>query len=99
MTKKWRGGPVPVFGFTLESLRALPTLSVGQADNLKFDEGGYRIWLCRCGVADGMPYDNQTTIERFEETAGRWVDAYTFEPKPGEHYGLLAMLYLGGYQP
>jgi hypothetical protein len=90
---------VPIFGYTLASLQALPTLSVGQADNLKFDEGGYRVWLCRCGAADGMPYDNQVSIERYDVASGRWVEVHTHEAKPRDEYGLLAMLYLGGYKP
>lgn len=57
--------------FTLDQLEGMPTLSVGQADNLKYDDGEYRIWLSRCGAADGMPYDNQVTIERLD--SGRWT--------------------------
>lgn len=88
---------VPVFSYTVESLRLLPTLSEGQADNLKFDEGGYRVWLSRCTVDDGEPFNNAVTIERFD--GRRWVEV-SKHPAPWEHegsYGLLAQLYLVGY--
>ena len=57
--------------YKASELRALPTLCVAQADNLKIDTGSLRVWLCRCGVADGMPYDEQITIERLID--GRWI--------------------------
>jgi hypothetical protein len=57
--------------FSLDELEALPTIAQGQADNLKIDTGIERIWLCRCGVEDGMPYDNAVTLERLED--GAWV--------------------------
>lgn len=66
--------------FTAEELEDKPTLSVAQADNLKFEdlesEPPIRVWLCRCGIADGMPYDNQITVEHCIE--GQWtsVDVY-----------------------
>lgn len=61
---------------TADEIRDLPTLSQGQSDNLKLDDGTTRVWLCRCGVEDGMPYDDQITVERL--TAGRWeiIDTY-----------------------
>jgi hypothetical protein len=58
--------------YTAEELENLPTLATGQADNLKIDTGTIRVWLCRCGIADGMPYDNAITVERLIN--GRWVE-------------------------
>ena len=60
-------GPLP----TADELRDLPTLSTGQADNLKIDNGETRVWLCRCGVEDGMPYNDAITVENLID--GRWV--------------------------
>ena len=57
----------------LDDLEALPTLAVGQADNLKIDDGDTRVWLSRCTVDDGEPYDNKVTIERLID--GCWVEA------------------------
>lgn len=62
--------------YTANELRDLPTLATGQADNLKLEftdpyHGEVRVWLSRCGVEDGMPYDDIITIENLAE--GRWV--------------------------
>lgn len=64
--------------YTAAELEDLPTLSVGQADDLKkedvIDGVSYRWWLCRCGTADGMPYDDQVTIEHWgPHTDFRWT--------------------------
>jgi hypothetical protein len=64
--------------YTADELRSLPTLSVAQADNLKIDTGTERVWLSRCGVEDGEPYDDKITVERLR--GGRWV---TVEEYPG----------------
>lgn len=66
------------FTYTAADLENLPTLSTSQADDLKIDDGNTRVWLCRCGVADGMPYDNQITIEELD-SHGRWVVVATYE--------------------
>jgi len=62
--------------YTAEELEEMPTLAQGQADDLKVEETihgtKYRVWLCRCGVEDGMPYDNAITIERYQY--GRWIE-------------------------
>jgi CDGSH-type Zn-finger protein len=69
--------------YAAKELAELPTLSTSQADSLKVEgqdeRGYYRVWLCRCGVADGMPYDNQVTVERLT-AEGRWR---TVEKYPG----------------
>ena len=62
--------------YTAGELRDLPTLSVGQADDLKIDDGTTRVWLCRCGVADGMPYNDAITVERLKD--GRWITVDTY---------------------
>jgi hypothetical protein len=63
--------------YSASELEKLPTLSVGQADDLKVDTGNIRIWLSRCGIADGAPYKNQVTIEKL--TDGRWETLDTYE--------------------
>lgn len=63
--------------YTAEELRKLPTLCTGQADSLKIDNGKTRVWLCRCGVADGMPYDNAVTVETLQN--GRWIETDMYE--------------------
>ena len=49
--------------YKLSELEMLPTLSVSQADDLKIDDGETRIWLSRCTVEDGEPYNNKVTVE------------------------------------
>lgn len=65
-----------------EDLRDRPTLAVGQADNLKIDTGETRYWLCRCGIADGMPVDDVVTVERLID--GRWETVLTYDGNTGE---------------
>lgn len=55
---------------SLKKLLAMPTLAIGQTDDLKIDEGSIRIWVSRLTVEDGMPYNHQLTIEHKRE--GVW---------------------------
>ena len=61
--------------YRLEDLEAMPTLCVGQADDLKIDTGTRRVWLSRMTIEDGMPYDNQVSVEKLID--GRWVEVET----------------------
>jgi CDGSH-type Zn-finger protein len=63
--------------YTAKELEKLPTLCVGQADSLKIEKKNMRVWLCRCGIADGMPYDEQVTIEKYVNN--KWVTTETYE--------------------
>lgn len=65
--------------FTLEQLQTMPTIAVGQTDDLKFDNGVVRVWLSRMSVEDGAPYDNQVTIER--NVGGKWKIIKQFQAK------------------
>lgn len=49
--------------WSVDELEKLPTLCVGQADNLKVDTGTIRVWLSRV--------DNSISIEQLVN--GRWV--------------------------
>jgi len=66
--------------YTTNDLQDLPTLSTGQVDNLKVQTEDTRVWLCRSGKADGMPYDNQISIERLVD--GRWITTDTYPGGP-----------------
>lgn len=57
--------------YRLEQLRAMPTIHVGQYDDLKYRDADTKVWLSRLTVEDGQPYDNQVTVEKL--IAGRWV--------------------------
>lgn len=65
--------------FSLDQLNAMPTISGGHTDDLKFDDGTTRVWLSRLTVSDGMPYDNQVTIERLED--GVWTTIEEYQAK------------------
>jgi hypothetical protein len=69
--------------YTLAELEALPTISQGHTDDLKVEAydidkktkeitTGTRIWLSRMTKEDGMPYDNQVTVEKLK---GGYVSA------------------------
>jgi len=62
--------------YYLSELETMPTLCVGQADNLKIDTGTRRVWLSRCTVADGEPYNNKVTVERLINGCWDTVDQY-----------------------
>lgn len=64
--------------YTLADLRALPTLNVGQTDDLKAQPcPTMRIWLSRLGVEDGEPCENKVTVEDLRD--GRWKIRCTYE--------------------
>lgn len=68
--------------YTLAQLEAMPTLAQSQADDLKVDwsdgDEGLRIWLSRCTVQDGEPYDNKVTVE-IRDPRGNWITAYEYQ--------------------
>lgn len=63
--------------YKLKELETLPTLCTAQADDLKVETDTKRIWLSRCGVADGMPYDNQVSVEVYK--GNRWEVVETYQ--------------------
>ena len=66
--------------YTLQELESLPTLCVGQAEDLKVETNDIRIWLSRCGVADGEPHNNMVTVEKYDE-AGGWYTQRRYQAK------------------
>ena len=64
---------------TLSELESLPTLSQGQADDLKIDDGNTRVWLSRMSIEDGMPYNNQVSIEELNYAKGCWEVVKTYQ--------------------
>jgi hypothetical protein len=57
--------------YSLTELNALPTLCVGQADDLKVETANMRVWLSRCTVEDGEPFNNRVSIE--SNVNDRWI--------------------------
>lgn len=62
--------------YTAAELEQLPTLAVGQTDDLKIDDGDTRVWLARTGEDDGEAYDNRISVEQLVD--GRWVVAQEY---------------------
>jgi len=63
--------------YSLSELESLPTLSVSQADDLKVESDFWRVWLSRCDVSDGEPYNNKVTVE--ELINGRWTTVKEYQ--------------------
>jgi hypothetical protein len=72
-----KGEVAPGEVYTLAELENMDTLTQGQADDLKYEDEGTRIWLSRVGVEDGEPCDNKVTIEEYRR--GRWVEVGWYE--------------------
>ena len=64
---------------SLDELENLPTLAEGQADNLKIESDTERVWLSRCTVEDGEPWNNKVTVERL--IGGSWIEVEHWEAK------------------
>lgn len=65
--------------YTLKELNNMPTLQKGFTCNLKIEGFHTRIWLSRCSVLDGEPYDNKVTIEQL--IRGKWETTTTYQAK------------------
>ena len=68
--------------YKLAELKDLPTLISGHFDDLKIDQPAnattprQRVWLSRCGLADGAEYDNGVVVEH--SIGGIWVDVSSY---------------------
>lgn len=67
--------------YTLKQLQARKTIAQGQADDLKIETAQHRVWLSRMTIEDGMPYNNQVTVERFNTVSGNWLTVDEYEAK------------------
>lgn len=68
-----------IYDVPLEELEELPDLAIGQADSLKIESDSERVWLSRCTMADGEPWDNKVTVER--RFGGSWIAVEAWEAK------------------
>jgi len=64
-------------GLSYSELYNMPTLCVGQTDNLKIETPDTRVWLARTGVEDGEPFNNRVTIEAIIDR--RWKVVAEFQ--------------------
>jgi hypothetical protein len=65
--------------YSLQQLKALPTIGDSHFDNLKVETEVMRVWLSRCDVTDGEPYPNKVTIE--ERVNGSWEITNIYQAK------------------
>lgn len=68
-----------VYEVPLEELEALPVLHQGQADDCLIESDTERVWLSRCTAADGEPWDNKVTVERY--IGGSWIEVEWWEAR------------------
>lgn len=66
--------------YSLSQLETLPTLHQGHSDDLKINTLTRRVWLSRLTVEDGMPYNNQVTVEVLTNE-GSWMALETYEAR------------------
>jgi len=69
--------PEEYLDLSLNEIEEMETIIEGYADDLKIDDGRFKVWLSRVGIDDGMPYDNAITIETVIE--GKWVEVLMYE--------------------
>jgi hypothetical protein len=50
--------------WSVEELKAMPTLHTGQCCSCKVDAGNFRVWVCRVGGG--------VTVEQYKQATGRW---------------------------
>ena len=62
--------------YTLKQLEELKTISQGQADDLKIEDGNTRVWLSRMTIEDGMPYNNMISIEKLQNGCWSTIEEY-----------------------
>lgn len=62
--------------FTSKELESMPTLSTGQAEDLKHDDGEHRWWLDRVGHESGATH--RVAVEELVD--GRWEVVHQYEP-------------------
>lgn len=71
--------------YSLQELEAMPTIMEGQFDDLKIEEidgdSKVRVWLSRMTKEDGMPYDNQVTVEVYGPPDYKWQNVDQYEPE------------------
>jgi hypothetical protein len=84
-----RNADAGVDRYSLQELEAMPTIMEGQFDDLKveethsFEDGDskVRVWLSRMTKEDGMPYDNQVTVEMYGPPEYKRITVDQYEPE------------------
>jgi len=64
--------------FSLKEICSMPVLKQGHFDNLVYESTTKRVWLSRMTIEDGMPFNNQVTIETLVQ--GKWEIKEQYQP-------------------
>lgn len=67
------------YQFKLKDIEKIATIHQGHTDDLKIDTGTMRVWLSRLTIDDGMPYNNQVTVELLQN--GSWITIEEYQAK------------------
>lgn len=65
--------------YWLYEFEKLPTIMESHSMNLKIETKSVRVWLSRCTIADGEPYNNRVQIDRLVD--GVWKKDYSYQAK------------------
>jgi hypothetical protein len=57
----------------------METMTVAQVCDLKMERDGFRVWVSRCGLADGEPFEETVYLEEYNEEDGMWTDLAYFD--------------------
>lgn len=73
----------PHRNYTVAELDEMPDLAEGQADNLKYEDKaeGVQVWLSRCTVQDGEPFNNKVTLCVWNRTTAKWEEREIYPAK------------------
>lgn len=71
-------------------LADMPTLAVGQAEDLKVETTTLtgqpcRVWLSRTGPADGEPFRHTASVETFDQRTSQWNTLYQYDADRTSH--------------
>jgi hypothetical protein len=81
---RWCTRDAKQYGLTLAGiLDRMPTLSSGQACDLKIDrvpdDRGVRVYLSRCGLADGEPFERTVYLDECDPDTDQWAEVGYFD--------------------
>ena len=65
--------------YSLAELEEMETISQSHEDNLKVETENVRVWLSRMTIEDGMPYNNQVTVEILNPKNYNWEIVEQYE--------------------
>lgn len=76
---------IDVMKLTTRDIKKLRTIwgeqQQGHTDNLIYETGSCRVWLSRLTIEDGMPYNDQITVENREANSPKWETIKKYQLK------------------